>query len=443
MKELVIVGGGFAGVWAALGAVRAQRQTAPGAPDVAVTLVSRDRWLTIRPRLYEASLDDVRVPLDAVLGPAGVARVEGDVRRIDPSTREITIDGSSGARMLRYDRLVLAAGSQLHRPSLPGIEHAFAVDRFVDAVALQQHLAALSAGPPSSEGDGRFTAVVAGAGFTGIEVATELVPRLRNLAARVGAGDRARVVLVDGASMIAPDLGENARRYVEQALAALGIESRTGRAVAAVRGDGVMLSDHEWIPAATMVWTAGLRASALAGQLPVQRDADGRVPVDAFLRVRGVDGVFAAGDVARAMADATHVAPMSCQYAIPMGERAGSNAVAELLGQPPVPYSQPNHVTCLDLGEAGALFMEGWERETKLTGFWAKMMKQAINTRLIYPPTSAPPASAPKSAIGRHDIRAGGVIAAIASLGYDGACAPGRTGGSRGDGRRNGIERGS
>jgi NADH dehydrogenase len=385
MKELVIVGGGFAGVWAALGAVRAQRQIAPDAPDVAVTLVSRDRWLTIRPRLYEASLDDVRVPLDAVLGPAGVARMEGDVRRIDPSTREITIDRPSGARVLRYDRLVLAAGSQLHRPALPGIEHAFAVDRFVDAVALQQHLAALSARPPTSDEDGRFTAVVAGAGFTGIEVATELAPRLQELAANVGAGDRARVVLVDGASMVAPDLGADARRYVEHALAKLGIESRTGRTVAAVRSDGVMLNQQEWIPAATVIWTGGLRASGLAAQLPVEGDADGRVPVDAFLRVRGVDGVFAAGDVARAMADATHVAPMSCQYAIPMGERAGSNAVADLLGQPPTPYLQPNHVTCLDLGGAGALFMQGWEREVKLTDFWAKTMKQAINTRLIYP----------------------------------------------------------
>jgi len=395
MKELVIVGGGFAGVWAALGAMRAQRQIAPRAADVAVTLVSRDSWLTIRPRLYEASLDDVRVPLDAVLGPAGVARVEGEVRRIDPSSREVTIDGSSGARVLRYDRLILAAGSTLHRQAIHGIEHAFAVDGYADALALQRHLAALPARPPTTGSDARFTAVVAGAGFTGVEVATELVPRLRTLAAGVGAGDRARVVLVDGASMVAPDLGEDARRYVEQALATLGIESRAGRAVAVIRRDGVMLSDRDWIPAATTVWTGGFRASGLAAQLSVDHDAAGRVPVDAFLRVRGVEGVFAAGDVARAMADATHVAPMSCQFAIPMGERAGSNAVAELLGQAPMPYSQPNYVTCLDMGEAGALFMQGWERDVKLTGFWAKMMKQTINTRLIYPPGSAPPRSAP------------------------------------------------
>jgi NADH dehydrogenase len=73
-----------------------------------------------------------------------------------------------------------------------------------------------------------------------------------------------------------------------------------------------------------------------------------------------------------------------------MGERAGGNAVAELLCQAPTPYAQPNYVTCLDMGEAGALFMQGWEREVKLTGFWGKMMKQTINTRLIYPPGADP-----------------------------------------------------
>jgi NADH:ubiquinone reductase (H+-translocating) len=97
--------------------------------------------------------------------------------------------------------------------------------------------------------------------------------------------------------------------------------------------------------------------------------------------------VYAAGDVAHAAADAAgHIAPMSCQCAIPMGEIAGANAAAELLGGKLAPFSHSAYVTCLDLGDAGALFMEGWDREVRLTGFWAKVMKETINTRLIYPP---------------------------------------------------------
>jgi NADH dehydrogenase len=192
-------------------------------------------------------------------------------------------------------------------------------------------------------------------------------------------------VVVERARAIAPDLGPDAREHVTQAFAMLGIEWRVGTSVDAIRPDGVMLRSGEWIHAATTVWTGGFRASGLAGEFPVERDETGRITVDAFLRVRGVDGVYAAGDVARVMTDLDHVAPMSCQYAIPMGDRAGTNAAADLLGQPAADFVAASYVTCLDLGEAGALFMQGWDRAVTLTGFWGKTMKQTINTRLIYP----------------------------------------------------------
>jgi NADH dehydrogenase len=74
-----------------------------------------------------------------------------------------------------------------------------------------------------------------------------------------------------------------------------------------------------------------------------------------------------------------------------MGEIAGRNAAADLLGLPPVPYGHADYVTCLDLGPAGALFMEGWQREVRLSGNWAKVLKESINRRLIYPPWRSSP----------------------------------------------------
>jgi NADH dehydrogenase len=385
MKRLVILGGGFAGVWAARGALSTLRRHASRASDVNITLVSRDAWLTIRPRLYEASLDDVRVPLEDVLESA-VERIEGEVTRIDSSARTITIADATSVGTLPYDCLILAAGSHVQRPPIPGIEHANTVDTYADALALQRHLATLPEARAIPVRDGQFTAVIVGAGFTGIEVATSLVSRLRAIAATVGAGERARVVVVEQALAVAPDLGPAARQPIEQALAALGIEVRVGVSLSEIRRDGVTLGNGESIAASTTVWTGGLRANRLAAQLPAERDGAGRVAVDEFLRVRGLANVYAAGDVARAMADQTHVAPMSCEYAIPMGERAGSNAVADLLGVPAAPFAQPYYVNCLDLGEAGGLFTQGWDRDVRLTGFWAKTLKEAINTRLIYPP---------------------------------------------------------
>ena len=386
MRNLVIVGGGFAGVWAALAAARARQSYGAGS-KLAVTLVSRDPWLTIRPRLYEDRLDDVRVPLDDVCEPAGVDRIVGEVTRIDPMAREVIVGEGISARTLPYDRLVLAAGSRTPRPRLPGGggDLALMLDSYTDAIELQRRLDALPALPSA---DGRFTAVVVGAGFTGLEVATALASRLAAVASRAGSSAQPRVVIVERAATVAPDLHDDARRHVSQALAELGIETRVSASVQSVRADGAMLDNGEWIPAASVVWTGGLRAAELAGQLGVARDEIGRVTVNDHLHVVGVPAVLAAGDVARAIADAhgNHVAPMSCQCAIPMGEIAGHNGAAELLGAATHAFSQREYVTCLDLGEAGALFMSGWNRTVRLTGFWAKVMKQTINTRLIYPP---------------------------------------------------------
>jgi NADH dehydrogenase len=343
--------------------------------------------------LYESSLDDVRVPLEEIFAPLDIDFIRGDVNEINIAGGTIGFTDGARQRVLSYDRLVLAAGSRVHRPPIPGIEIVSGVDTYAEARALERHLSTLASREWTSgtlrSDDSRFRAVVVGAGFTGIEVATTLASRLASAALTAGARERSRVTIVERSPVVAPDLGASAREEVGRAFAMLGIDSRLNTSVKAVTPTGVALDNGEWLPAATTVWTGGFRASDLAGKLGVAADEKGRIPVDHYLRIRGVPHAFAAGDVARAVADDTggeHIAPMSCQCAIPMGEIAGWNAASDLLGLPAKRFLHTDYVTCLDLGDAGALFMEGWSREIRLSGFWAKVMKQTINTRLIYPP---------------------------------------------------------
>ena len=388
MKRLVIVGGGFAGVWAALAASQQRARLGLDVSDLTITLVSRDPWLTIRPRLYEASLEGVRVPLATVLNRDEVALVEATVTEIDTDVRKLAIEQKESREQLSYDCLVLSAGSHAARPRVPGEQHAFSVDDFTEATALARHLESLAAEHASAE-PARSSAVVVGAGFTGIEVATTLIGRLRAIV-----GSHASVTIVERANSPAPDMSPGARAHVEHVLATLGIAVRCGRTVSIIEDDGLTLDDGEWIPAATTVWTGGLRASDLTAQIHVERDEMGRLPVDAFLRVPTIPGVYAAGDVAHTQVEGSHVAPMSCQYAIPMGRTAGLNAIAELCGHHPQPFSTKAYVTCLDLGGADAVFTSGWERDVRLTGYWAAVVKQTINQRLIYPPLRAPQSAA-------------------------------------------------
>ncbi len=195
-----------------------------------------------------------------------------------------------------------------------------------------------------------------------------------------------RVILVDHNPQVGSDMGDSARPVIEAALTANGVQSRLGVRVSAVDEGGATLSTGEKLAASTVVWCAGMRASPVTESLGVERDRLGRVPVDDYLRVIGVQDVFAAGDVASAWMDDAHVSVMSCQHGRPMGRFAGYNVISDLLGEPMLPLRIPWYVTVLDLGPAGAVYTEGWDRLVASSGAEAKATKNVINRQRIYPP---------------------------------------------------------
>lgn len=379
MPNVIVIGSGFAGLWAALGAARRLDElgVAPGTVDI--TVVSDKPFHDIRVRNYEADLRDCRIPLAGLLDPAGIAHIVAEVMAIDTVAHRIT---TSDGTTYRYDALVLASGSRVAEPDIEGLARfGFDVDTFDGATALDRHLRGLAAGRPGPEA---ATVVVVGAGLTGIETACELP---RRLAAIFGPAAAPRVVLVDHNDHVGSDMGDSARPVIETALRDNGIQTRTGVGVTEVGARRVTLSSGEVVAAATVVWCAGMRASPLTSQLQVPLDRFGRVPVDDYLRVVGVPAVFAAGDVAAAQMDDEHLSVMSCQHGRPMGRYAGYNVVSELLAQPMLRLRIPWYVTVVDLGPAGAVYTEGWERTVVARGDAAKATKLVINTDRIYPPT--------------------------------------------------------
>jgi NADH:ubiquinone reductase (H+-translocating) len=381
LTAVVVIGSGFAGLWAALGAARRLDELGVPAGAVDITVVSARPFHDIRVRNYEADLSACRIPLADLLDPVGVAHAATEVTAIDTDARTLTT--SSGVTY-GYDRLVLASGSQVVKPAVPGLrEFGFDVDTYDGAVRLQRHLRRLADGPAEMLQPGAATVVVVGAGLTGIEAACELPNRLRTLFA--DGGVTPRVVLVDH-NLVGSDMGASARPVIERALSDNGVEIRTSVSVAEVSKDGVSLSSGERLQAATVVWCAGMRASLLTEQLPVARDGLGRVPVDDHLRVVGVPSMFAAGDVAAARVDDEHVSVMSCQHGRPMGRYAGYNVISDLFDEPMLTLRIPWYVTVLDLGPAGAVYTEGWDRVVVANGDKAKATKRVINTRRIYPP---------------------------------------------------------
>ncbi|WP_316394504.1 NAD(P)/FAD-dependent oxidoreductase [Bradyrhizobium sp. 33ap4] len=378
MARILVLGAGFAGLWAALGAAR--KRDGARAADTEILVVDRNAYHNIRVRNYEVDLGDVALPLKDLLDPVGVGHMVAEVAAIDPATRAVTIKTSAGAEVVSYDRLVLTTGSELVRPAISGLAaHGFDVDTYEAAMRLDAHLAALGNEPPS---EARASIAVVGAGFTGIEVATEMPAKL----AHAGITGDHRIILIDPNPVVGATFGAHGRPVINEALATLGVETRLNVRVSAVGADSITLDSGEIIPTKTVVWCAGMRASPLAASLPARRDALGRIKVDHTMRVEGLADVFAAGDVAACLIDGEHPTVMSCQFARPMGRFAGHNVVADLFGEKLLPLNIDWYVTVLDLGAWGALYTTGWDREVHTTGAAAKLTKQTINQQRIYPP---------------------------------------------------------
>jgi NADH:ubiquinone reductase (H+-translocating) len=381
MGTILIIGGGFAGLSAALNAIdESDRNNS----NVSVTLMSPSPYITIRPRLYEKHPELMREPLAPLLSAVGVTFIEAAAREIQTENRAVLAEASTGQPIhVNYDRLILAVGSELYCPGIPGMrENGFNIDTYESAVTLDNHLRTIV---HDFEAPGRDTVVIVGGGMSGIELAAEMRDRIKEHAGP-DTSDKARVILVDRAKVVGAQFGDDPRPIIETALAVAGVEMKLGADVASVEPGSITFKDGTRIETATAVFTTGIRASPLTRQFTTPRDELGRLIVDDFLEVKGVSNVYAAGDTARAYVDEKNVALMSCQHSRTMGKYAGYNAARSLLDLPPRPYRQSGYTTCLDLGNHGAVFTTGWDRRVEKTLAEAKQRKQWINSELIYPP---------------------------------------------------------
>ncbi|WER50836.1 FAD-dependent oxidoreductase [Cupriavidus sp. WKF15] len=388
MKRIVVVGGGFGGLWSAVGAARKIREAGVEPSNMEVVLVSPGKHHSIRVRNYESDLASTLVPFAEVLDPIGVQHVEGEVIDVNTSRQVVLVRTEREETEISYSKLIIATGSQLARPPIPGLaQYAHDIDTYAGAKRLKEHMGRLAEASPAA---GRFTAIVIGAGLTGIELALELPDRLREAARSATGSDSdkvSRVILADRTPRIGEAMGE-AQPVIERACEELGVEMWPNFSIEFIGESEVVLTNGERLPASTVVWCGGMRAHPLNRRLPAKFDSLGRIVVDKFMRVGGIKNVFAAGDAATTQIDGDHSSVMSCQHARPMGRFAGHNAASELLDLPMMPLSIDWYTTILDLGAWGAVYTEGWDRRLVAEGAVAKQTKLTINHERIYPPRS-------------------------------------------------------
>jgi NADH dehydrogenase len=346
--RIVIAGGGFAGLYAAMQFDKTLARRA----EVEVTLISRENFILFTPMLHEVAAGDLYPgdivnPLRRILRHVKV--VEADVCTVDLTGRIVICRGGIAEHELNFefDHLLLTLGSETNFFDMDGVrDWSVTMKSLSDAALLRNRMVTLleEASLQSDEAARRqlLTFVTAGGGFSGAETTgavndfmretVHYYPQLRE--------ELIRVVVVHPGNFILPELGEELGRYAERKLRERKVEVIKGQRVANYDGAVVTLSDGTSISAATLIWTAGVKPSPVIAPLPYQKER-GRLLVNEDMSVPGVTGLWAAGDCA-AIPDVKSGAgkfyPPTAQHGIREGVTVAKNIEDTILGRPPKPF---------------------------------------------------------------------------------------------------------
>jgi NADH dehydrogenase len=346
-KNIVILGGGFAGVYAAL---YLEKRFAHD-EDVAITLISEENFLLFTPMLPEVPSSSIEAkhivsPLRAFFRK--VKFQNSTVRSIDIETRIVVVSHCPVCQRfeLKFDHLVLALGSTTNFRGVRGVaENALPMKTLSDAMMLRNHIIDLfEHADMQSDPELRralLTFVVAGGGFAGAETVAELhdfaytarryYPNVRP--------EEVRVALVHHGSHIMPELSEDLGDYALAKLRKRGVEVVLNSSVLSATAESVELSNQETIRTHTLVWTAGIAPSPLLATLPCARNKRGQIVVNEYLEVPDRPGVWALGDCAEIPNPQTgEPYPPTAQHATGEGRILAQNIAATLRGGTKRPF---------------------------------------------------------------------------------------------------------
>ena len=356
LPHVVVVGGGFAGLWATRALANAQ---------VRITLIDRGNHHLFQPLLYQVataglSAPDIAAPLRHILrGQPNVTVLMGEVVGIDKAARNVQLANGTA---IAYDTLLVCTGATHayfghdewapHAPGLKTLDDALAIRRRI-LTAFER----AEAEPDPARRAALLTFAVVGGGPTGVELAgtlAEIAHHTLRKEFRNIDPDNTRVLLLEAGPRVLATFPEELSAKAMGSLARLGVDVRTGVPVSRIDASGVLLGE-EHIEVHTVLWAAGVAASPLARTLDVPLDRAGRVPVEPDLTLPGHPEIFIAGDLAT-VKWGERLVPGVAPAAKQMGNYVASVIRARLANQPaPPPFGYKDFGNLATIGRRAAV----------------------------------------------------------------------------------------
>jgi len=368
-KHVVIVGAGFAGLGCA-------RKLA-GHSDVRITLIDKNNYQQFQPLLYQVATATLS-PDNAAFGLRSVLRNQSNVefKMAEVASADLarqTVKTTDG-REFQGDFLVLAAGSEVNFFGTPGTDkHVFPLYSLQDAEILRTRLLQrfeLADRDPSVVAKGELNVVVVGAGPTGVETAGVLGDLRRTIPKDVFRSvelDSVQISLVNKEPEVLSAFSKKSQQYAAEKLKERGVQLRLGAEVREVTSEGVLLTDGTRIPARTVIWAGGLKASSLSSALGLKLGRGGRVDVQPDFTIAGFPRVYALGDFANISGKDGKPLPQLASVALEAGKYCAKHIATRIAGEQPKPFDYFDRGIMAMIGR-GAAIAELGSRRHELTG---------------------------------------------------------------------------
>lgn len=375
-KRLVILGGGYAGM--TIGRFLEKRADKIGWE---IVLINRDNFFLFTPMLGEVATGSIETR--HIINPIRqlcrrVRFEEREVLSIDPKRKVVKVrqEATGAEEEVPYDKLVIALGSATNFFNIPGLkENAITMKSLGDAIYVRNHVIALFEQADTEKEPERqaplVTFVIVGGGFAGVELAGELNDFAHYLRKYYSFVDSSliRVVLLEAASRLLSEVGEDLANFALETLKEKGMEVRLSARVKEAKPDRVILEGGEEILTRTLIWTAGVIPQPVASGLPFQKDKRGRIVVNEYLQSIDDPDVWAVGDCSSLTDPRTgQPYPPTAQHALRQGKQAAQNILAELTGKKKKPFHYNMLGQMAMLGRrSGVAIVLGF----RVKGFWA------------------------------------------------------------------------
>jgi NADH dehydrogenase len=393
-KNILILGGGYGGIGAAKKLIRKYKKEG----DITVTLIDQHPFHTLMTELHEVAghrvePDSVRIPYAKVFGASGVKVILDSITGIDFEKHA----AKSASRTYAYDYLVLGSGAKPNFFGIPGVkENSFTLWSFDDAMKLRYHVDEIFekavAEQDRTKRQRMLTFVVAGAGFTGIEMAGELMEWRDTMCAKwLVPKNEVRIAVVEALPNILPMLEEDLRDKVSWYMKQHGAELLTNTAIVGAEPGVVKLKDGSSLETGTFIWTAGVDGSEFADGLGLsngpfganppegKRNRRGRLLVTEEMRSVDYPNVFPVGDNIWFIENEKPL-PQIVETAVQTGETAAYNIMADIEGRPAKKFKSNYHGFMVSVGGKYAVSNA---MGIKLSGFLAQAMKHIVNLHYL------------------------------------------------------------